>query len=120
MQPVAAHADSGTPASGLTTSGPDVTRPGRAVAAHGDTLAWTVDYDNAGTGARAPVTITDPVQSAGAAQTCIPGSLHVLPCWAAAWSTDGTSCTGTDQGAAATVAVRASDPWWRRQDLGTR
>lgn len=120
VQPAAAHtaaapaahtASAAAPAaaSALTKTVADMTRPGSATAAHGDTLGWTVGYHGAGSGAPAAATVTDPVQGAGTAQSYVPGSLHVPPGWTPSWSTDGTSFTGADQGAA-TVAVRASNP----------
>jgi hypothetical protein len=110
VQPGAAHAAAtDASASTLTKTVRDITQPGRATAAHGDTVAWTIGYHGAATGAPSPATITDAVQGAGTAQSYVPGSLHVPPGWSPSWSTDGTGFTATDQGAA-TVAVRASNP----------
>ncbi|WP_405584838.1 hypothetical protein [Streptomyces sp. NBC_01190] len=107
--PLATRAAADAGASSLTKTVSDVNRPGRPTADHGDTLNWAVGYHNAATGGPSPVTITDPVQGAGAAQSYVPGSLHVPPGWTPSWSTDGTSFGPADQGAA-TVAVRASHP----------
>ncbi|SHL19464.1 DUF7617 domain-containing protein [Actinacidiphila paucisporea] len=88
----------------------NVTTPGTTQAQHSDTLNWAVTYHNTSTtGAPAATTITDPISNAGAGQTYVPGSLHVPPGWTPEWSTDGSTFTGTDQGAATTV-VRGTDP----------
>jgi hypothetical protein len=106
--PAAAVADApGT--STLTKSAQNITSPGQASAAHGDTVNWTVGYHSAGAATPVPATITDPIQGAGTAQSYVPGSLSVPPGWTPSWSTDGTTFTSTDQGAA-TTAVRATDP----------
>lgn len=109
--PVMAHGGGGGGGTPPPPDGPlvktvqNATSPGRIPAAHGDTLDWTVTYK--GTPAPGtPATITDPI-SAG--QTYVPGSLHVPPGWASGWSTDGSTFTGTDQGAA-TTAVRGTSP----------
>jgi hypothetical protein len=98
----------GDPSSGtstLTKTVRNATSPGATAAGHGDTLDWAISYRSAATGDPAPATVTDPV---GAGQTYVPGSLSVPPGWTPGWSTDGSTFTGTDQGAA-TTAVRASD-----------
>ncbi|MEU3465913.1 hypothetical protein ABZ721_38995 [Streptomyces sp. NPDC006733] len=96
-------------ASTLVKTAQNVTAPAQLPVNHGDTVNWAVSYTNAATGGPAPAVITDPLTGAGTAQTYVPGSLAVPPGWTPAWSTDGTTFTGTDQGAA-TRAVRATHP----------
>ncbi len=116
LAPRAAGADAA--ASTLVKSLQNVTHPGAAAADHGDTLNWTVQYGNGTTdGAAAPAVVTDRVAGAGTAQTYVPGSLRVPPGWTPSWSTDGTTFTGTDPGAA-TVAVRAENPVARSGGTG--
>ncbi|AUG75454.1 hypothetical protein CFP65_0491 [Kitasatospora sp. MMS16-BH015] len=112
-------ADGPAPApSTLVKSVQDVTHPGAAAADHGDTVGWTVNYTNgAAGGAAAPATVTDRIVGAGTAQSYVPGSLHVPPGWTPSWSTDGSTFTGTDQGAA-TTAVRADNPVARAGGTG--
>ncbi|GHH80876.1 hypothetical protein GCM10018781_62260 [Kitasatospora indigofera] len=116
----AATAD-GAPAAAASTlvkSVQNVTHPGAVPVDHGDTVNWTVRYENAAPGdAAAPATVTDPVTGAGSAQAYLPGSLHVPPGWTPSWSTDGTSWTATDPGAA-TAAVRAQNPTARSGGTG--
>ncbi|GAA4832536.1 DUF7617 domain-containing protein [Kitasatospora terrestris] len=111
--PVAAGAARSGPstaaASALVKSAQNVTHPGAAAADHGDTVNWTVRYENAAAGAAAPATITDPITGAGSAQTYVPGSLRVPPGWTPSWSTDGSTFAPTDPGTA-TTAVRAENP----------
>lgn len=114
LQPVLADGGSGgtTPPAGGSTllkTAQNVTTPGQLPVQHGDTVSWTVGYHNTATGAPAAATITDPITGAGTAQTYVPGSLHVPPGWTPSWSTDGSTFTGTDQGAA-TTAVRGTGP----------
>lgn len=97
------------PSSTLAKSVADVTHPGANPVNHGDTLAWTVDYDNVDAGPAA-ATISDAI---AAGQSYVPGSLHVPPGWTPQWSTDGTTFGGNDPGAA-TRAVRAVNPAARR------
>ncbi|ROR35262.1 DUF7617 domain-containing protein [Kitasatospora cineracea] len=105
----ATAADTGS-GSALVKSVQNATHPGAATAEHGDTLNWTVQYDNRTPGdAAAPATVTDPIAGAGAGQSYLPGSLQVPPGWTPSWSTDGTTFGPTDTGAA-TVAVRAENP----------
>ncbi|MEV7417204.1 hypothetical protein [Streptomyces sp. NPDC089919] len=96
-------------ASTLVKTAQNVTDPGQVPVAHGSTVNWTASYANAAAGAPAPAVITDPISGAGTSQTYVPGSLKVPPGWTPGWSTDGTTFSGTDPGAA-TVAVRASHP----------
>ncbi|MFC1408517.1 hypothetical protein ACEZCY_04390 [Streptacidiphilus sp. N1-12] len=114
LQPVlAAGAPAGTTTSAagstLLKTAQNATSPGQFPVQHGDTVNWAVGYHNSSTADPTPVTVTDPITGAGAAQTYVPGSLRVPPGWTPAWSTDGSSFTGADQGAA-TTAVRATGP----------
>ncbi|MBY8882280.1 DUF7617 domain-containing protein [Actinacidiphila acidipaludis] len=49
------------------------------------------------------------MQGAGSGQSYVPGSLTVPPGWTPSWSTDGSTFTSSDPGAA-TTAVRATNP----------
>ncbi|WP_327290447.1 DUF7617 domain-containing protein [Streptomyces sp. NBC_01198] len=118
LSPVVAQGAAGTqapaaaPLSGgstLVKTAQNTTSPGAAQAQHADTLNWAVAYHSAATGDPAAATVTDPISGAGTGQSYVPGSLHVPPGWTPQWSTDGSTFTGTDQGAA-TTAVRATDP----------
>ncbi len=116
LAPRAAGADAA--ASALVKSLQNVTHPGAAAADHGDTLNWTVEYGNGTTdGTAAQAVVTDRLTGAGSAQTYVPGSLRVPPGWTPSWSTDGSTFTGTDPGAA-TVAVRAGNPVARAGGTG--
>ncbi|WP_167573981.1 DUF7617 domain-containing protein [Kitasatospora cheerisanensis] len=102
----------GAPTAGTSTlvkSVQNTTHPGAAVADHGDTVNWVVQYRNAADDTAAPATVTDPIAGAGTTQTYVPGSLRVPPGWTPSWSTDGSTFTGADPGAE-TVAVRAENP----------
>ncbi|MFC4034349.1 hypothetical protein ACFO3J_23140 [Streptomyces polygonati] len=105
VTPITAAAGTST----LSKTARNLTHPGQSPAEHGDTVNWAVSYHNAGQGAPAPATITDPVLGAGTAQSYVPGSLKVPPGWTPSWSSDGSDFTPVDQGAA-TTAVRASNP----------
>jgi hypothetical protein len=96
-------------ASTLVKTAQNVTHPGRLPVGHGDTVNWTVGYHSAAAGDPASATITDVVQGAGSGQSYVPGSLTVPPGWTPSWSTDGTTFTSSDPGAA-TAAVRATNP----------
>ncbi|WP_027343603.1 DUF7617 domain-containing protein [Hamadaea tsunoensis] len=98
-------------ASTLTKSAQNVTSPGADPANHGDVINWTLAYDDKATPGSA--TITDALQ---AGQSFVPGSLKVPPGWSPAWSTDGTTFTGTEP-ASGVAAVRATNPTAR--DGGT-
>ncbi|MFJ4677457.1 hypothetical protein [Kitasatospora sp. NPDC088783] len=103
-------AETAAAGSTLVKSVRNATHPGAATAEHGDTLDWTVQYENRTPGdAAAPAAVTDPIAGAGAGQSYVPGSLRVPPGWTPSWSTDGTTFGPTDTGAA-TVAVRAENP----------
>ncbi len=106
--PKAVASDAGG-TSTLVKTAQNVTHPGQLPVDHGDTVNWTVGYHDAATGDPAPATITDAVQGAGSDQSYVPGSLKVPPGWTPSWSTDGTTFTATDPGAA-TTSVRATDP----------
>ncbi|MFC9329762.1 hypothetical protein [Kitasatospora sp. NPDC057015] len=113
--PVATAATTAGPAatgtaSALVKSVQNITHPGALPVDHGDTVNWTIRYENGTTGGgAAPAAVTDQVTGAGSAQTYVPGSLHVPPGWTPSWSTDGTSFATTDPGTA-TTAVRAENP----------
>ncbi|CAG6398557.1 DUF11 domain-containing protein [Streptomyces cocklensis] len=94
---------------GLQKTVQNVTSPGTTQAQHSDTLNWVVSYDTSATGGPAPATITDPVSGAPGAQAYVPGSLRVPPGWTPGWSTDGSTFTGTDQGAATTAVQAVND-----------
>jgi hypothetical protein len=96
-------------ASTLVKTAQNVTHPGQLPVAHGDTVNWTVGYHSAAAGDPASATITDVVQGAGSGQSYVAGSLKVPPGWTPSWSTDGTTFTSSDPGAA-TTAVRATNP----------
>ncbi|RKE17523.1 hypothetical protein [Streptomyces sp. TLI_171] len=110
IAPGAAAGPAADTGSGLVKSVQNATHPGAAAAEHGDTLNWTVRYQNGTSGdAAASAVITDAIAGAGSAQTYVPGSLQVPPGWTPSWSTDGSTFAATDQGAA-TTAVRAENP----------
>ncbi|WP_245791504.1 DUF11 domain-containing protein [Actinacidiphila rubida] len=103
----------------LVKTAQNVTHPGQSTAGHGDTVNWTVGYHSSASADPASATITDAIQGAGESQSFVPGSLSVPPGWTPSWSTDGTTFTSADPGAA-TTAVRATDPAATSDGTGVR
>ncbi len=93
----------------LVKSVRNATHPGAAAAEHGDTLDWTVATETQPPATPPPRPPSPITGGAAVPRPTCPARCAYRPAGAASWSTDGSTFTGTDPGAA-TTAVRRENP----------